>query len=101
MVDDLHGSIGLGGSRDIVPAGPILELTGCSLFGSQSSMQISDDVKDYFGAMTHLSVPDSMFGPQWRVEDLLEAMKGYDVTGLAAKMKKRLEFGECSQERCG
>ena len=51
-------------------------------------------MKDFFGAMTHLSVPDSMFGPVWQVEDLLDAMQGYDVTGLAAKMKKRLKFGE-------
>lgn len=57
-------------------------------------MQVSDDMKDFFGAMTHLSVPDSMFGPVWRVEDLLDAMQGYDVTGLAGKMKKRLKFGE-------
>jgi hypothetical protein len=62
--------------------------------GAQSSMQVSDDMKDFFGAMTHLSVPDSMFGPVWQVEDLLDAMQGYDVTGLAAKMKKRLKFGE-------
>ena len=57
-------------------------------------MQVSDDMKDFFGAMTHLSVPDNMFGPVWRVEDLLDAMQGYDATGLAAKMKKRLQSGE-------
>jgi hypothetical protein len=61
-------------------------------------MQVSDDMKDFFGAMTHLSVPDSMFGPVWRVEDLLDAMQGYDVTGLAAKMKKRLKFGEARHD---
>ena len=61
-------------------------------------MQVSDDMKDFFGAMTHLSVPDSMFGPVWRVEDLLDAMQGYDATGLAAKMRKRLQFGEARHE---